>query len=200
MSNFIRCFLVCLVIVSCKALPETNYKKLLKNRAKSKTIYEILKSDNYISLPLNIEHTNSLRLTDSIILMRDSALSNYKMFKSHGVTGKKYKLTLYSLCDCFGFRKYIFNSLIAIIDTDGKPVEPKLIKKEVRMPDQYSSLPLHVDFEWEYSIPKSGDYWILVFSKYTNIQASDSQTKALIPWPTIKANIKGDFMITIQEI
>lgn len=194
MRNVIYCLLICFILVSCKALPGTNYEKLMKNRAKSKNIYEILKSEKYILLPLNIEHTNTLKVTDPIILLKDSVFSNYKMFKSFGEVGKKYKITLYSLCDCLGIRKFILNPLIAVVDTDGKWVETKLVKKEVKMPDQYSSMPFHADLEWEYILPKSGDYRIIVLSKYT--KESPSTTHSLI---NVSTNIVGDFMITVQE-
>jgi hypothetical protein len=183
-------------------LPESNYKKLLKYHSKSRNISEIVKSNNYISLPINIEHSNTLELSDSILQISDNGLyySNYKLFKSSGNEGKKYRVTLYGLCDCFGFRKYILNPTLVIVDNENKIIETKLVKNEtIMLPNQYSNtLPFHTDNEWEYIIPKSGVYKIIVFSN-NKIVGSEFPSQALINWPVFRTNIKGDFMITIQE-
>lgn len=202
MKNIIKCILICLIVMSCKALPESNYQKLLKYKSKSRTISEVVKSpSNYINLPLNIEHTNTLKLSDSIVQIADSGFySNYKLFKSFGNEGKKYKVTLYGLCDCFGFRKYILNPTLVIVDKEGNIIDAKLVKSEtIMLTNQYSNiLPFHTDNEWEYIISKSGDYNIIVFSN-NKIVGSEFPSQALIKWPVFRANIKGDFMITIQE-
>lgn len=201
MKNKLIYIVVCIIIVSCKALPSDNYQRLLQQQSKNKTISEIITSNNYILLPLDVEHNDTLALTDSILQVTENGLyySNYKLFKSKGEKGKKYKVTIYGMCDCLGLRKYIIKPTIEITDSKGKYVYAKLVKDEIITPtDQFfETLPLHNDIEWEYILPTTGLYNIVVYTN-NNIVGNEYRSDALINWPVFRTNIKGEFMITIQ--
>ena len=202
MHNLIKSILLCLVLVSCKALPETNYARLAHNWSKSREISEIVNYNASVSLHLNEEFNDNLSLSDSILKINSSIwyLTNYKIFKSYGIAGKTYKATLYGFCDCYGLRKYLFKPLFAILDSEGNLITTHIVRHEIIMlTSQYSNtIPYHSDFEWEYTLPKTGDYKIIVYSFNEDI-GNAIKDKDLIHYPGFRFNIVGDFMIAIQE-
>lgn len=202
MRHILNYTILCLIVISCKTLPEGNYAKILSKKNSSKTISEIIKSDSCMLLSTNLEYNSRLELTDSIIQINDDGtyLSNYKLFKTYGIEGKKYLVTLYGLCDCFGYRKYMINPKLILVDKEGVIIDIKPIKNEtVMLTNPYSNtLPFHIDNEWEYILPRSGEYKIIVYSD-NKVIGSEFTSQSIIKWPIYRKNIKGDFMITIQE-
>ena len=202
MNNLIKVLVICLLLASCKALPEANYGKLIYKWSKSRTISDIINYDAPVSLYLNEDHNDNLSLSDSILKINStlSYLTNYKLFKSYGIAGRKYKVTLYGICDCYGFRKYLFKPLLAIYDSEGNLIATQIVRHDIIMfTSEYShTLPFHTDLEWEFTLQKTGDFKIVVFS-YNEGIGNGTKDKDLIQYPGYSFNIVGDFMIAIQE-
>ena len=118
--------LLIIIFTSCakKIIPSEGYTQINKNQAVS--IFETNKSIAN-TLTINEDYKNELTLKDSVIKYNDSLKSNYQKFNFKVKSGKNYKIKVSSLCDCSGFKKFIFipqivtgnlnNSLIAESDS-----------------------------------------------------------------------------------
>ena len=202
MIKILKYTVLCFVVFSCKALPEDNYRRLLKTQHFKESACEIIKDENIFTLPMGIEYTNSLKLTDSLVRINDkeSFVSNYKLFRCYGTEGKNYRITVYGICNCWGFRKYMLNPSVVLIDNEAKEIKVKTIKEEtvLRQDMANAGLPFHTDVEWEFAMTKSCDFTIMLYSNNLLI-AGEVVRHEQQKWPFFRSDVIGDFMITIQE-
>lgn len=202
MLKLFEYFILCIFLIGCKTLPETNYQKILKRTDVRLTSEEVLKDSSIITLNLNTEFRSTLDASDHLVAYLDQQpnyFSYYKHFRFKAIEKKKYKLTIYSFCDCFGFRKFVFEPESKIISSDGSVLSKTLIKKDCVMPDNNTEMPFHIIVEWEFITPKSEEYNIIIFAN-NDYRGKDINVNLLIKaLEILKTNVKGSFMISISE-
>ena len=193
---------VCLLLFSCAVLPQEAYNRLAVNWPKARDLSIVAHYTPTIDIQLDKEYNDNISSSDSMVALTDGIgyFSNYKLFKTYAIAGKKYRATLYGFCNCIAGKKDFFRPFLAVIDTEGDPLPINLIRHDIILfTEQYSStLPLHTDFEWEFSVASTGFYKLLIYSNNSNMAAGveDIDSKK---YPGLYFKPTGDFMIVIQE-
>lgn len=72
---------------------------------------------------LNIAKGRELNLSDPTLWYGDSVYSNYKTFSFKADSTKKYKINIWSQCDCLGFKKYMMNPEIKVQSNSGQSID-----------------------------------------------------------------------------
>lgn len=119
----IKMIMVCLIPIflnGCATSPKKEYDRIL-NRKPELSIErtkELVKSSGYSTIEISKE--DKFRLQENLpIIDMVSYYSNAKLYKTNLAGGKKYKVTLKTLCDCLGFRKTIVVPKVHIFDVNG---------------------------------------------------------------------------------
>ncbi|WJS96180.1 hypothetical protein NYQ10_06905 [Flavobacterium johnsoniae] len=190
-------FILVLLFIICgcskKTTPLEAYKELKEKRTLSTHIPTS-------PLSINENHKFELKISDSVMTFgeKEKIYTNYKGFNFNLESNKKYKLTVSSICDCFGFKKYIFIPLVSILDSSGTTI------KMEELPDtfDYKNGPLSLNKTWIINNFTSGNYKLYLASN--NMILNESLYKFLTsPIPmtiNIKTSIGGKFNISIEEI
>ena len=194
-------FSITTLLISCskKVNPTYGYNEI--KTKKSITIGKILKANSQ-SLIVKKEVHSSLKLTDSILVYNDTVFSNYKQFTFKFKPQKTYKIKVSSLCNCFGFKKYIFNPEIYILNNENREIKGKLDSIFF----DYKFGPLALNKVWELKSDHEINTSFLVFSNNQNLSKDIynfiAKNYNVIPLALpirIKETLVGDFVITIEE-
>jgi hypothetical protein len=177
---------------SRKTTPFEAYKNLKENRIVSTRIPTS-------PLSINENHEFELKISDSLMTFgeNEKIYTNYKGFNFDLKSNKKYKLTISSICDCFGFKKYMFIPLASILDQNG------MTTKTEELPDtfDYRHGPLSLNKTWIINNTADGNYKLYVASNNTNLDQSLYKfLTSPVPTINIKSSIGGKFKISIEEI
>lgn len=183
------------VIFGCarKTTPLEAYKYLKENRNTSKQIPTT-------GLKLNENYKFELKTSDSVMTYgeKEKIYTNYKGFNFDLEANKKYKITISSICDCFGFRKYIFIPLASVLDKNGT------ITKMNEQPDtfDYRHGPLSLNKIWIIDNVASGNYKLYLASNNNNLDQNLYKyfTTPVPMMINVKSSAGGKFNISIEEI
>ena len=198
-------FLLGITLFSCspKMTPLIGYNAI-NNRDDDKSIFEkIAKDSTKVNRLININSNflASLTIYDPIITYNNSPilLSNYKLFHFHKTTSKGYTITLTSMCDCFGFHKYMFIPNIIVFNKNGNIIKSEEISNRFDYPKM--SDPLSNIKTWKIDNNVEGDISVLVYSNNSKLDSKIFRF-IMIPLPIsvyIKSSLIGDFYIKVEE-
>jgi hypothetical protein len=192
-----KLIIVLVLFITCgcsrKTTPIESYKILKENRTLSSHIPTS-------PIVLNESHEFELKISDSVMTYgeKEKIYTNYKVYNFDLKSNKKYRLTISSICDCFGFKKYIFIPLASILDQNGRTI------KMEELPDSfdYRNGPLSLNKTWIINNTADGNYKLYVASNNTNLDQSLYKflTTPVPMTINIKSSIGGKFKISIEEI
>ena len=139
-----------------------------------------------------------LALTDSVMqytLNGSNIRSNFKDFFTDTKPNTKYKLTISSLCDCLGFKKYLFLPALYVFDTNGQ-----FIKSDVNTDFNYLNGPLSLNSYYTFNSGMGGNLKLVVFSANQNLNQSVYKFVVIFITAHVRTNIGGDYNILLEEI
>lgn len=178
-------------------MPNDGYHQI--NQKKAVTLVESNKSIATL-LTANENYKNELTLNDSVFKYNDSLKSNYQKFNFKVRPNKKYRIKISSLCDCGGFKKYMF---IPQIITDN--LKNRIITESDSTYFNYEHGPLTLNKVWHIKddvIKEKAEFEFLLVSD--NSRLSEKIYKFIInPMGIVPVNVKstltGKFVIKIEE-
>lgn len=183
--------LIALACTSCKTSPLEAYRQLQQKKPGNgidAIAFENLKTDT--------NYTFKLKTTDSVMVYGDSAkvYSYHKNFNLALEAGKKYKVSVSGLCDCFGFRKQIIIPVIRVNDPDGNVVAVERQKDHYM---DYMNGPISVNLAYVFNSKSPGYYKMMLFTlnKETGLEID-----RLLPGISLMSTVKGKFHIKIEEL
>lgn len=196
-----------LLMFSCasKVVPIAGYE-IIKKTANPISINNTWTKTN-VTLVTAKDYSADLKLNDSVLVYSDSLFSNYKTYMFNAIKSKSYKITVSSLCDCFGFKKYMFNPEIYVMNSFGIPVE--LSQQPFHF--GYEKGPLTLTKQWTFNLKAGENYYFTLFSNnkrlqtdiYKFIAGSVSATGGVIVPVVVPINVKsslvGNYVIKIEE-
>ena len=200
--------LVILILASCskKIIPNEGY--ILIKGKKSANILDIDRSNAKQLIPNN-NFKDKLILSDSVLIYNDSIKSNYKKFYLELKPKKKYKIKVSSLCNCAGFKKYMF-----IPDISSVNKNDKFITKLDSTYFNYEKGPLTLNRVWNVqfgNITENTKFEFLLFSDNTNLSekvykfftnTAGVVNNVFIPIAVpinIKSTLVGKFVVKVEE-
>jgi hypothetical protein len=188
-----------IVFTSCakKIIPSEGYNQI--NNSKAVNIFESNKSVAK-ALTANEDYKNELTLSNSVIKYNDSLKSNYQKFNFKVKPGKNYKIKVSSLCNCSGFKKFMFIPQI---------VTGNLNNSNIAESDStyinYEKGPLTFNRVWNLKseeLNENTEFEFLLFSDNTklseNIYRFIINPIAFVPL-NVKSTLTGKFVIKIEE-
>lgn len=189
-------FLAIFIICGCsrKTNPIEAYRNLKENRTLSTHIPTE-------PLSLNENHKLELKVSDSVMTYGENEKKTYTNYKGYNFTlesNKKYKLTISSICDCFGFKKYMFIPLASILDQNGMTIKTE----ELSDTFDYRYGPLSLNKTWIIENTMNGNYKLYLASNNKNLNESIYKffTNPVPMTINIKSTTVGKFTIRIEEI
>lgn len=112
-------------------------------------------------VPLERGQRTPLKLTHSDRVVRIGATRSYFKVVSLSVDSPRtVRIQVTSMCDCFGFNKYLVVPLIEMFDSNGQDVA--LPSPDVESEQADMSNPLRLVATWMFPVPAAGTYRILV--------------------------------------
>ena len=194
--------LLSLAACSKKIVPVEGYQFI----SNEKNIGEIEDIDLAKSINLSSFRPQDLQLNlaDSVIRYNETFVSNYKIFKFKATPSKKYRIIVYSYCDCWGLKKYLFDPNIKIIDENRELVLFRLVSYDFNP----NNAPLFYRKEWMTEQEMTGNCYIILYSNNSKLQENIATIIAdvytgmsTVPVPVpinIKSSLVGDFRIILQ--
>ena len=181
---------------SKKMAPQEAYAALRQKKASSP--FEAVPT---IRLDLDKDYKFSLTDTDSVFLCDDSnqRYSYYKNFNIPLKSRTKYKLSISSLCDCAGFKKYMFIPVLLVTSN----IDKKEVSKHQPELDSfdYRFGPLSMNFTYIINSESYSNYKIIVFSANQGLGEKVCSIPVIgLPNIDVKATVIGKFHIKIEEI
>lgn len=188
-----------IIFSSCakKIIPDEGYHQI--NNINSVSIFESNMSIA-TALTANEDYKNELTLNDSVIKYNDSLKSNFQKFNFKVKPGKNYKIKVSSLCNCSGFKKFMFIPQIvtgnlnysSIIESDSTYVN-------------YEKGPLTFNRVWNLKndeLKENTEFEFLLLSDNTklseNVYRFIVNPIAFVPI-NVKSTLTGKFIIKIEE-
>ncbi len=198
-------FVFILIPVFCLAKidPLKGYSQIVTK--KSKPNVNLVSKDTAFTKLSSVEATESnLTMEDSVVAYSGDQLllSNYKLFKfkSKNSNPKQYSIKIYSMCDCWGFKKFIFVPQISVMDKAGKTIEKKEVESKFLYPEVDSRMSLQKT--WVTESTTEQNISIVVYSDNSQLN-TDVFKFVMLPvfLPiNIKTSLVGDFYIKIEEL
>lgn len=208
MKKIILILVTILFFTSCtkKINPFDGYQQI-KNK-KSINILEEKKIDPKEIL-VNTSIKGKLTLNDSVLTYHDTILSNYQIFSVEIKPGKKYKIKVSSLCNCAGFKKYMF-----IPQVNPAKYYENITTKTDSVYYNYEKGPLTLNKVWKVqsdSVTNNTKFEFLLYSDNRNLSdkihkftsssmaVSNSIVVPVIVPINIKSTLIGDFFVIVEE-
>lgn len=158
---------------------------------------------------VNTDIKGKLTLNDSVLTYHDTILSNYQIFSVEIKSGKKYKIKVSSLCNCAGFKKYMF-----IPQVNPAKFYENITTKTDSVYYNYEKGPLTLNKIWNVqsdSITNNTKFEFLLYSdnrnladkiyKFTSssmVVSSNIAVPVIVP-VNIKSTLIGDFYVIVEE-
>ena len=186
-----------IIFSSCakKLVPNEGYHQI--NSKKAVNIFESNKSIA-TALTVNEDYKNELTLNDSVLKYNDSMKSNYQKFNFKVRPGKNYKIKVSSLCNCAGFKKFIFIPQIIT----GNSNNSRIVESDSTYIN-YEKGPLTFNSVWNLKndeLKENTAFEFLLLSDNTRL--SESIYSFIVnPIAFVPINVKstGKFLIKIEE-
>lgn len=200
-------FLICFLSISCskKILPIAGYEKIKMNtRAVEVNKITFTNAEN---INPNNDYKFNLNLNDSILVYKDTIYSNYKTFSIKTSKEKNYSISIYSICDCWGFKKYMFNPEVLVSNSLGEKLDLKLNLVKFG----YDKGPLSLNKKYTLTSSTDRIIYLTVFSNNETLQKdlykfivagaafSKSVFVPIVVPVGVKSSLIGDFFIRIDE-
>ncbi len=200
--------LLCSISISCskKIVPLAGYGTIKREmRAVDVNKITFISKEN---ISLNVDYEFKLNLSDSILVYKDTIYSNYKTFSFKINRGKTYAISVFSLCDCWGFKKYMFNPEAIVSNDFGE----KLDLKQTSVKFGYDKGPLSLDKKWTLTSKTDGNIYLSVFSNNESLQKdlynfiatgvaySGTVFIPLVIPVSVKSSLIGEFVIRVDEL
>ncbi|NJB81903.1 lipoprotein [Wenyingzhuangia aestuarii] len=195
-------YLVLIVLLSAcakKINPVTAYSELTVSAVQKEKLPIV---ELALDKPLKAE----LKLEDNV-MANDSILSYYHEYTYTPNETKNYTVEIFSLCNCFGFKKYIFNPTIKVVDKNHQEIKQVL---ETQSYD-YQKGPISLNKKWRFTGVKNQPITIVVFSDNYALEKPIHQFKAtstsfasgmIIPIVApikLKATLVGKYYIELSQ-
>ena len=201
MKKTLTYLILILVISSCsrKINPITAYSELKVSE---------VKKDNLILTELELDNPikAELKLEDNV-MSNDSVLSYYHEYRYIPNETKNYSVEVFSLCNCFGFKKYIFNPNIKILDKNNIEIKNNI----ETISYDYQKGPMSLNKKWTFKALKNEPVTIIIYSDNNKlgepIHKFEASTTSLaggmiIPVVapiTLKSTLVGKYYIELTE-
>ena len=200
--------LIVLVLTACskKIIPNEGYIRITNKE--SVNLININKS-NTTQLLANNSFKNKLTLNDSVLTYNDSIKSNFQKFSIELKPEKKYSIKVSSLCNCAGFKKYMFIPLISPINK-----KDTFLTKLDSTYFNYEKGPLTLNRIWSVktdNITENTKFDFLLYSDNSNLSekvhkfvtnTSGIVNNVFIPIAipiNIKSTLVGKFVVKVEE-
>ena len=186
-------------MTSCakKIVPNEGYHQI--NNKKAVNIFESNKSIAK-RLTANEDYKNELTLNDSVLKYNDSMKSNYQKFNFKVRPGKNYKIKVSSLCNCAGFKKFMFIPQIVTGNSNNT-----IIAESDSTYVNYEKGPLTFNRVWNLEndkLIKDTKFEFLLLSDNSKLSESIYRFMvypiAFVPI-NVKSTLTGKFIIRIEE-
>ncbi|WP_146819019.1 hypothetical protein [Flavobacterium noncentrifugens] len=199
LSCFVWLLVLTVTLTNCspKIKPAEAYKMLQG---------KYIKNDNQTStarqLELEKDYADELNSGDSVFVSdtKNHLYSYYKVYNIRLETDKKYKISLSSLCDCWGFKKYLFIPAVIGFDQQENPADAKLEKENVDFGYEFGPLSLNTSYILDSNY--GGNFNFFVFSANKDLN-QELYTFLTLPIPIpvkVKSTLVGKFHIKIEEL
>ena len=207
MKNFIIVILFIVALFSCakKINPFEGYQQI-KYQSGAVRIEE-LSNITQKAIPIGRFQQNSLTLEDSILIYNGDIYSNYKVFSFKALPSMTYTIKVNSQCDCGGFKKYILNPEIRIINERGDLIESKIDTSYFGI----NNSPMFLNKSWKVKPDEETNCFVILYSANdvlgedvvktvanTVVLAGGTFIPLVIPI-SIKSTLMGDFIILVQS-
>jgi hypothetical protein len=207
MKNIFIALLLIAILSSCsrKLNPAIGYQQI-KLQPKAINIDELGKR-KLNAIPLGRFQKNSLNLEDSILIYKDGIYSNYKIFSFKALPSRTYTVKVNSQCDCGGFKKYLFNPEIRIINDHGDLIESKIDTSYFGI----NNSPMFLNKSWIVRTDEETNCNVILYSNnealgedvYNIVATTVVYTGGIfIPLAipiSIKSTLIGDFVILVKS-
>lgn len=171
------------LIAGCATSPKQAYMATQKISQFSKYgEKEVVSNAEKIPLPTTI-HGISFSRKSFEIVKEDPVIdfgdykSHYKLFNFKANKGETFRISIMSLCDCLGFRKFILVPNVYVADSDGNFIETKITKSTSSL----SSVELILDGQAAYN----GEYHLVIAANNSspgqNVAAGQAMANGYIP-------------------
>ena len=182
-----------------KAIKNKNATNLFENNSTEKTKIEANKS-----------YKNTLTLNYSVLYYMDTITSNYHKYSIDLKPNKKYKIKISSLCDCAGFKKYMFIPEVYPENTVSETITIKLDSVYFN----YEKGPLTLNKTWKINtetITKVTPFNFYLFSdnrklgekmhkfNATSIGLASNIIIPIVAPIVIKSTLVGKFHVIVEE-
>lgn len=208
MKKIILILVTILFFNSCakKINPFDGYQQI-KNKKSINILEE--KKNAPKEILVNTDIKGKLTLNDSVLTYHDTILSNYQIFSVEIKPSKKYKIKVSSLCNCAGFKKYMFIPQV----NPAKYYENISIKTD-SVYYNYEKGPLTLNKIWKVqsdSITNNTKFEFLLYSDNRNLSdkiykftsssmvVSNNIAVPVIVPVNIKSTLIGDFYVIVEE-
>lgn len=202
-------FAICISILSCakKINPIIGYNQIKSRKAINLFEENIVESKK---IDFNKDFKSKLTLNDSVLLYLDTISSNYQKYSIVLKPNKKYKIKVSSLCDCAGFKKYMFIPQVFPVNIGKETIKTK--------PDttyfNYEKGPLTLNKVWviqNENLITETEYDFFIFSdnrnltdkiyKFigTSVGVSNNFVMPVIVPISIKSSLIGNFYLRVEE-
>ncbi|MFL9843056.1 hypothetical protein [Flavobacterium rhizosphaerae] len=186
-------------LTSCsKKLAPTAAYSMLEKRELTKSLgYGSETADNTI-LPEKAAEFK-LAITDSVMAATKQPYTrtNFKELYLKTKPNTKYKITISSLCDCLGSRKYLFKPVLLLYDKNSNLLQCNIEGEDFG----YTHGPLSMDRAWVFNtLNTEGDLRLIVFSDNNNLNQSVYKYIVAFAAVEVKSTTNGDFYVLLEEI
>lgn len=173
--------LVLIMLLGCKKQPKEAYKQITNTKRVVHSFKAALARTSQIEvIQQNQIYSRKISLEDSIINVEKGWYSNYHILKLPLERKQNYQISIKSLCDCFGVRKYMFFPQLALFDSSSNSVELNLADERVGEPKGIT--PIHLKHTYTFQSDITASYYLFVYANNTilNRQLAQSTNKAPI--------------------
>ena len=209
MNKFFYGILVLLILTSCAQ--KLNGLKAY-NELQNRETVDAFRGNTTQTIPVlkvNEEYKFSLKTEDPILVYKTDSLirSNFKQFKVLTKPDSRYRISIYSICNCMGFKKQVFVPQLHICDEKGNIYKPVLIEEKIDYPKGSKAKAISVMQEYGLKNPLPATLYLTVFADNENLdkrvdRLNVSGISGFIPYTiplSLKSTTNGEFVIQVKE-
>ena len=198
-----------LLFFSCspKIIPMNGYNQI--RQSKNSVSFENINYDSATVIKTGAIVKSNLKLSDAVLVYKDTIYSNYKIFSFTASPNKKYHIKIISSCgsDCLGFTKYMLNPEFAIFDKEGHQINTH--SKSIHFYTDPVG-PFALIKECDFNSGDASTYFIVVYADNEHLQENMYRTLSSSPYfkdtyvpymvgGLINISLVGKFSVSIEE-
>jgi len=179
MKKVILIIMFCVTVSSCASNGNLVYSNI-SNTQTSVTPIEASRKDTSLSISTGEEIEIEITESDNILL-NNNIYGNFKVISLVTPDPQSLTIVIRSLCDCFGYNKYILVPNIRIFNANQDALDITLVERQVLTPDD--SFPASILYRYNSKNIPSGKYKIVIWADNSNLNKNiaELQGSALMP-------------------